>query len=598
VDGTAVKAFTTVMAALDQDARVDDLLEEVAATACTIIGVRRCSIWLRDPESGLFPGAIANTGSDVDLRRLVAGLPGDGFTEEIVRTQRPVVVRDARHDPRPVRASMMRYGIQTMLGVPMRFGGEVIGLIFLDNEDLPHSYTDREQHELVVFADLVAIAVTECRRRRELRDGLDKTRRKARLLAHARAAEAKLSELLLEGAGIPGISALIAEGTGKPVAVCDNLLRAHGSASPDGTPSPSLVNLDLRRHADVRDALASVATAACSIVGPFPDAGIAHRHAVAPIEVAGERWGYVVVMERPSRLTTLDHCFIQRSASAAALELTMQGRVVAAQLDARTALVRELIADGPDRARLTSSAASLGVHLDGHQIAVVVAPGDGVDSGIDPARLASDLSALLGHEQVLATETRAETVLFVSVASAVEARAAVCSVKDTLERLLDAAAPDRQLSVGVSSAAPGAGGFARAYREAREVAKCVAAIDAPNHSIHVLAADDLGPARLLLARGNREEIDRFVTQVLGPVLDDGEAGVEMLRTLQCFFEEGRSARRSAVRLDVHENTVRYRLTRFRALTALDVAADPNDQLSVQVALLVLLLRGGATVAAA
>ena len=42
---------------------------------------------------------------------------------------------------------------------------------------------------------------------------------------------------------------------------------------------------------------------------------------------------------------------------------------------------------------------------------------------------------------------------------------------------------------------------------------------------------------------------------------------------------------------MHENTVRYRLSRVREITGLDVAGDADDQLSVQVALLVLRLRG-------
>jgi DNA-binding PucR family transcriptional regulator len=44
-------------------------------------------------------------------------------------------------------------------------------------------------------------------------------------------------------------------------------------------------------------------------------------------------------------------------------------------------------------------------------------------------------------------------------------------------------------------------------------------------------------------------------------------------------------------LGVHENTVRYRLARVHALTGLDVAGDASDQLSVQMALLVLRLQG-------
>ena len=77
-----------------------------------------------------------------------------------------------------------------------------------------------------------------------------------------------------------------------------------------------------------------------------------------------------------------------------------------------------------------------------------------------------------------------------------------------------------------------------------------------------------------------------VISVLGHTGDDG-----LLETLHVFFDSGRSIRASGVQLAVHENTVRYRLARVRTLTGLDVAADASDQLSVQMALLVLRLQG-------
>jgi DNA-binding PucR family transcriptional regulator len=126
----------------------------------------------------------------------------------------------------------------------------------------------------------------------------------------------------------------------------------------------------------------------------------------------------------------------------------------------------------------------------------------------------------------------------------------------------------------------------RGYREAREVARCIDHF--PGH--RVLAADDLGPGRLFVANGDAPAMERFVEDVLGALLTGEQAACELLRTLQCFFDCGRNIRHSAAELNVHENTVRYRLARVHALTGLDVAADASDQLSVQMSLLVLRLR--------
>ncbi len=52
-----------------------------------------------------------------------------------------------------------------------------------------------------------------------------------------------------------------------------------------------------------------------------------------------------------------------------------------------------------------------------------------------------------------------------------------------------------------------------------------------------------------------------------------------------------SIRGSAAALDVHENTIRYRLSRIEELTGLAVMHDPDAQLRARLSLLVLLLQG-------
>ncbi len=131
--------------------------------------------------------------------------------------------------------------------------------------------------------------------------------------------------------------------------------------------------------------------------------------------------------------------------------------------------------------------------------------------------------------------------------------------------------------------------FARAYREAREVVRC---IDRFTHGTgnRVLAVDDLGPARLFLANGEVSAIRHFIDDMLGPLLDEDAASTELIRTLAVWFEQNRGMRRTATRLGVHENTVRLRLSRVHVLTGLNVTGDASHQLSIHTALLVLRLR--------
>jgi DNA-binding PucR family transcriptional regulator len=106
----------------------------------------------------------------------------------------------------------------------------------------------------------------------------------------------------------------------------------------------------------------------------------------------------------------------------------------------------------------------------------------------------------------------------------------------------------------------------------------------------VLSAHDLGAGRLLLSSADPAEAERFAEETLGALLSGADGMGDLVETLRVFFDTGRSVRRSAVELAVHENTVRYRLVRIEEITGLPIATDSDAQLSAQLALLVLRLQ--------
>jgi len=91
----------------------------------------------------------------------------------------------------------------------------------------------------------------------------------------------------------------------------------------------------------------------------------------------------------------------------------------------------------------------------------------------------------------------------------------------------------------------------------------------------------------LLASTGRADAERFASDALGELLDPEHA--DLLETAQAFYAASRSVRRSAKVLEVHENTIRYRISRIRELTGLDIAADADDQLTLQLGLLIMRL---------
>ncbi len=126
---SAIRAFGDVAGAIGEVRELDELLHLIARHVCELAGVHRCSVYLRDGDSELFRGQVGHSDSEIDARvkRLVAGVPGDDFTSEILRTKAPVILQDALHDPRPLKSTMRAWKIRSMMGVPMVARGDVIG---------------------------------------------------------------------------------------------------------------------------------------------------------------------------------------------------------------------------------------------------------------------------------------------------------------------------------------------------------------------------------------------------------------------------------------------------------------------------------------
>jgi sugar diacid utilization regulator len=399
-----------------------------------------------------------------------------------------------------------------------------------------------------------------------LRRQLDTATRQNRLLRGVAIADGRFARVVLDGGGLGGVVAVLAELTGRPAAFFDTRLHRIAAAG----------ERELRLHESdaVQDAVAGASLA----LAPRLEDGMRHRRLVAPVDIGERRCGWVVVMEHPGRLNAFDELTLRRAAQHLALELAAARRASSGAWDARSLLARQLIRGTQDD-DVRRGAEHFGVELDVARVVGFIAAGEAIDA----ERLVCALDRR-AHGEVLATKGPEGIAVLLELPADEPPFAAVRRLKGVLgeaclELGLDPVA-------GLSSVCREHGDLPRGYREAREVARCI-----DHFSGHrILAADDLGPGRLFVANGDAPGMDRFVEDVLGALLTGEHAAAELLRTLQVFFDCGRSIRHSATTLDVHENTVRYRLARVHALTGLDVAADASDQLSVQMSLLVLRLR--------
>jgi sugar diacid utilization regulator len=590
----AIRAFSDVAGALSDMDDLDELLHLIASKICALAQVPRCSVYLRDDETGFFRGQIGHAERNIDaaVKRLVAGTEADRFTEEIVRSKGPVFVRNALEDPRPIRSTMRTWNIRAMLGVPMVLRGEVIGIFFLDDEGERHSFSDAITQLVSTFANLAAVAISQAQMTTELRRSLATVARQNTVLRRASAVDDRLSALALEGAGFAEIALAVAELTAKPCAIYDAKCRMLASATPswlESSEAPHLPGPSTWAHPAVQAALGQLA-ATRNVVEPVREAGLLHRYLVAPISTRETSWGLLAIIEHGTRFSPLDGHIARRAATQLTLEMSAERRVAHAEWDARASLVSELIRGNRDVPALERRAQYFGVDLAGPRVVCLVAAAAAGDGTLPAAAEISTAFREVGDDGVLAAGVAEGVVLTLDLDPALAGREAIAKVRARVERGLAQLAGRYALIAAISACCRDVRDYMRAFGEAKQVMTCLTTLaDAQPSS--VLTADDLGPGRLFLASADRADAERFARDALGALLAPQPGMGDLLRTLRVFFDSSRSVRHSAKDLDVHENTIRYRLARVEELTGLAVASSSEDQLTVQLALLILRICG-------
>jgi GAF domain-containing protein len=599
----AIAAFARVAAAVEGSSDIDELLDVVARQISALVGVDRCSIHLRDESAGVFRGCVGHVGQQelgADIKRSLAGVPADGITAELLQTLRPVIVADAATDPRSVQSTVRYWKIRSIMAVPMVFKEEVIGVVFLDNVDRRHEFTQEHADLAFTFAGLAAVAVMDGQSRAILRAQVDAQQRQIRALRRATAVDERLSDLVLEGKSLDELLSTLAELLGKPCAVHgadgDRLATAVPPGADDGI-APRLLEAPHVERPEVQEALAAHAGSRAFLVGPLPAAGILHRYVVAPVLVGSQIWGHLVVMEHKRRFSGGDLLTLRRAATLVALQVTTERRAIEADWNAGASLAAELLGGCSDVALAKRRADRLGVRLDIPRVVTLICARDNRDRRILDFRAVVRAFADLAPDlTVQAIATSAGVAALLSLPDGVDEHEFVARVKQLLHQICDTLCPEGLLVAAVSGVRSNPAEYRAAYFDVQQVVACLQRYS-PRPGAAVCSADELGAGRMFLATSDPQLVANHAENTLGDLVQD-PSKADLLVTLASFFDNMASTRRVAERLGVHENTIRYRLSRVEQITGLAITHDPDAQLQARLALLVLMLQGRVPEAAA
>jgi sugar diacid utilization regulator len=545
---------------------VEELLRLVGRRICELINVNRFSAYIRG-DDGMFYGKVGYCATeDIDerIRRLVTGL--DGFTAEIVASRAPVLIMDARNDARTVQRTMREWGVRDMLGVPLVFADEAIGIIYVDNEDEPHVYTDEEIRVAQAFGSLASLAVRQAALYAKLNRRTLVIDRQRRLLEEVAQAHKRLTDAALGGADVAETVRLLSDLVGKPVMFFTPDHEVAAAASPAG----------LQAHvagAHDRAALAAMAAearqrGATVILPAAPHSGVVHRQLVCPMIAVEEVVGYLAMAEVGSSIRPLDIKVVEQGAMLVSLLVLTERRQAEAEGQAREDFLNDLLHGARGAAVLHRRAPLFGVDLDRPHVVVrlAVEADPGLPSSERRGLVARRLAALRSDDAPLTLGLPGADMVLLALPEGPDGQA-LRDVRRALTSIIEDATPVRYRGAAVSKVLRRVEDYADAHRELRSLLETTRLLG--DVRPRVVLATELGVVRLVVSGGSGD-CRRFAEDLLGPLVRyDQETHSELLPTFRRFLECGGQIRATARALDVHENTVRYRLVRIAEVSEID-----------------------------
>ncbi|MDA5280866.1 GAF domain-containing protein [Streptomyces sp. Isolate_45] len=480
---------------------------------------------------------------------------GEGLGGLVAQTARPYATGDYQSDPRfrhtgPIDRAVGEEELHAILGVPLRLGPKVIGVLFAADRN-PREFSAREVALLSSLADHAAIAIDGARLLEETRRALSELGVASRTIqensdALRRAEEAhdRLTGLVLRGGDIAEVAAAI--GT-----LLDGGTLVHDA---DGTELA-------RSRTGSRPAPAEAVAASRAGGRAVPLDGTWVCAVLAGPEILGS----VTLTGRPG-LDAAGRRLFERAATVAALLLLLRRSVAETEDRIRGELLGDLLSPAADPAGLAVRARRLGVDLARPQ-ALFVLHSDAAPrprllaAAAHQARARRGLAGVHHDHAVLMAPSEAPGPDAVALASAL----------------------GRAVGGPVTVGAAGTNGDCATLPAAHgEALRCLSALRALGRAGDGGTLAGLGFLGVLLGEG--PDLTSYVRTTLGPLLEyDERRGSDLVHTLRTYFAAGMSQSRAKDLLHVHVNTVVQRLDRIGRLLGADWQS-PDRALELQLAL--------------
>lgn len=404
----------------------------------------------------------------------------------------------------------------------------------------------------------------------------------ARLTERAIEIQRQLTRLAAENRDLPSLLQVMSRSTGKPLVAHDGAghLIAHAL--------PCVGRRSYNGQAQTADHLADfqrwLEHEAPSIQGTISVSPLGYT---TVLQVEKRVAGYLSLVDGAASLTEFDRLVLTYGADVCAIEMAKNRAIASAVEQTRGDWIQMWLSGSPaDDNLLRVRAQQAGFATETAYAAVVFRANDEFGGARTLEALVSLVRDDMSRRQLegaVGSYVDAIVALYPLDEADSKSMSRLRSLVESLRDQLATRAPREPVAAGISRAASGLSVLRDAYREAKDAIGIAYQLGEQEATTFY---GDLKLYQLLLALKERNlpQLQQFHVDALGPLVEhDRSKRSELVRTLAGFFAANGNLARAAQELDVHRNTLVYRLDRIADLTKLDLD-DADNRLILHLAL--------------
>jgi purine catabolism regulator len=408
----------------------------------------------------------------------------------------------------------------------------------------------------------------------------------------------RLGALVLQGADVTAITRMTADLVGRRVLLLDALLQVVTMALPVVHDERSPRTADgfawAPREGYVRAVLATLARERRPLrVPPMADFGVDASCVLAPVAVGDAILGYLAILaegdDGAATSEDLDLQIVQHAATVYALSMMRERVAAEVGRQLKDELFEGLLSGRTQDEQVARERAMRLGYTPGVAYRVLVVTAEAVEGAEERPETVAQRRRLLEGLAELCARTSADAFSAVREDELVALVAAPTDARElgrTAVQQAGALLPAWRVTVGVGGSCASASAIARSYAQARRALETAQRFG-HQRDREVVAFEDLGVYRLLFHVTDPAELGAYVDQVVGPLIEyDRRHNADLVRTLGTFLAHNGNLQATARELNLHVNSVTYRVQRIQTIASLDLEL-AEDRLLTQVALKIL-----------